>query len=197
MSKFHAARLLHGKLLALDRYGPKAPWLYRLNEAVQILLGEIRTHSAMDSTPEPKIRKERHRLTAQKLCDAVTEYLGVFEILLSLDPKWQKLCCREHYINLTVIGHARCQEPLEPSKLLRRSESALDWAILTAYHMADHLKVRTLVELYREEFTLWSSPAASLQCAARRGDNVMVRLLLDAGADVNGLAHAGHNYVDW
>jgi hypothetical protein len=100
MSKSRTIRLLHGKPEALDRFGMKLPWLYKLDEAVR-LLGDaapslpnghsIWEVSGQDGQPQP---------LALKICAAATEYLGVSEILNSLDPDRQDLCCQQTSLQL-------------------------------------------------------------------------------------------------
>jgi ankyrin repeat protein len=196
MSKIHAVRLLHGRLDALQKFGPDLPWLHKLEAAAQLLRTASRPSPFAISPIMPSKEDAAYRETVQQICASVVDYLGVPQVIDSLDANRQDLCCQEHYF---PDWEAKCSVPcFEPSKRFRRPESTLDWAILTAMYTRDFAVVPDLLKSH-----LGPNPElpASLQYSAGRNYETTFRLLLDAGVDINGLGHATANQycddLDW
>jgi ankyrin repeat protein len=192
MGKANVARLLQGRFGAVGRYGSQLPWILSLNHAVQLLSNADRTQTTGGSMQGSFCEEALTRQKILAVTAAVTEYLGVSEVLRCLDPKQQYLCSQNHYI--PGLGHEKdCQQT---SGHLRRNESALDWALLTAVHLGEVSTARCLLDEHRLQFDTDLELPASLQLAARCGNETLLRLLLAAGANINSLGHSGDDFVD-
>lgn len=192
MGKANVARLLQGRFGAVGRYGSQLPWILSLNHAVQLLSNADRIQTTGGSMQGSFCKETLTQQNILAVSAAVTEYLGVSEILRCLDPKKQYLCSQNHYI--PGLGHGKdCQET---SGRLRRNESALDWALLTAVHLGEISTARYLLDEHRLQFDTDLELPASLQLAARCGNETLLRLLLDAGANINSFGHSGDDFVD-
>lgn len=127
--------------------------------------------------------------TLRQLCNAITKYLGVSEVIDSLDPTKQKLCCLYH---LHCLGQDEAYSPgcIHPVEGPRRPELPLDWAILTILHTGDYDMATHLLE--SQQFQLYPNAnlSASLQYCAAHNLETTFRLLLNAGVDINTLGHA-------
>jgi hypothetical protein len=187
MSKFHAARLLYGRLAALHNYGPGLRWLYKLDAAARLVWRTARScHSATLPVIVSKEDKS-YQETTRQLCTAIADHLGVSEVIDSLDTAKQDLCCRYHYLRHDAECSEHCFELLEGS---RRPEPPLDWAILTAIYTQDIVLVTRLLEIQRLQLDSNAKLFASLQYSAGRNCETIFRLLLHAGVDINELGHA-------
>ena len=196
MSKSHTARLLYGRLAALQNYGSASPWLYNLDAATRLLWSTSRQSNLASSCLLIMNEDKSYRETMQDLCAAVTDYLGVLAVLDSLDSNKQDLCCERHY---HPEFDTHCSKPLfEPTTRPRRPELPLDWAILTATYKRDVAMVAHLLE--SEGFRLGRNLklCASLQYSAGHGCETVFRLLLNAGVNVNCVGHAIYcDCMDW
>ena len=186
MSKSHAARLLYGRLAALQKYGSASPWLYNLEAATRLLWSTSRQSYLASSSSMALNGDKTYQEIMQQICAAVTDYLGVLTILHSLDNEKQNLCCEQQCHPEFETHWYRLFEPLTRP---RRPELPLDWAILTATYERDFAMVAHLLE--NERFRLGRKPklSASLQHSAGRDCETVFQLLLNAGVDVNGVGH--------
>ena len=187
MSKQHAARLLGGRLKDLHMYGPGTPWLYNVDAAARLLQRTSRSSHSACSPIMVLNKDESYGEILRQLCNAITEYLGVSEVIDSLDSTKQKLCCLYHYLRQDEAYSQRCIQSLEGP---RRPELPLDWAILTALHTGDYDMATHLLESQR--FQLHPNPnlSASLQYCAAHNLETTFQLFLNAGVDINTFGHA-------